>query len=263
MRRYFFKHQFFEGSILKIEGDQFLHIVKVCRQEVGAKFEALTPDGRARTVELYQVDWSRKVALGKVLSERVLPDLPFPKIHLCLSYPKRETFSRVLVKAVELGVASFHGFPSDFSHRGGWVQSVEKKEGRWAKMVEGALQQTGRGAPFHLTHHSSLDALLSLFSHSSTEDCMETFSSGRLGLVAYEKEGVLPLGALIPSLSPLKSYKELWVFVGSEGGFSPQDLEKFNNSNILSFGLGDQVLRVETACVTVVSVLKYLLEHYS
>ena len=55
---------------------------------------------------------------------------------------------------------------------------------------------------------------------------------------------------------------KLWIFVGSEGGFSGKDIELFRNYNILPVSLGDQVLRVETACVTLLGVLKYHLGQF-
>ena len=52
---------------------------------------------------------------------------------------------------------------------------------------------------------------------------------------------------------------EIWVFIGSEGGFSPNEVSIFKSYHIHPVTLGEQILKVETACLTVLGVLKYML----
>ncbi len=49
----------------------------------------------------------------------------------------------------------------------------------------------------------------------------------------------------------------LWVFVGSEGGFSLEEVELFAKEGLNPTSLGEQILRVETACLALLSVIKY------
>ena len=52
----------------------------------------------------------------------------------------------------------------------------------------------------------------------------------------------------------------VWLFIGSEGGFSSRELEDFMTKNqAFPFTLGGQILRVKTACLFGLSLLKY---HY-
>lgn len=75
-----------------------------------------------------------------------------------------------------------------------------------------------------------------------------------LGLFAYEGEGVL--GAKDYLASPQKP-EEIWVVIGGEGGFSPTEIQEFKDLGLVPVTLGEQVLRVETACIALVSILKY------
>ena len=75
-----------------------------------------------------------------------------------------------------------------------------------------------------------------------------------------EGEGGEPLSDHIANLRATSD--QVWIFVGSEGGFSLKDLELFKDYKLLPVTLGDQVLRVETACVTLVGILRYGLGHY-
>jgi 16S rRNA (uracil1498-N3)-methyltransferase len=51
--------------------------------------------------------------------------------------------------------------------------------------------------------------------------------------------------------------ENLWLIVGSEGGFSDREVTEMKQLGLDPVTLGPQVLRVETACMTLVSVLKY------
>jgi 16S rRNA (uracil1498-N3)-methyltransferase len=54
--------------------------------------------------------------------------------------------------------------------------------------------------------------------------------------------------------------KEVWLFVGSEGGFSSTEVQCAEQTGLHLLSLGSQILRVETACVVLLSSLKYELE---
>ena len=49
--------------------------------------------------------------------------------------------------------------------------------------------------------------------------------------------------------------------MGSEGGYSPTEVEKFQALGLQPVTLGEQVLRVETACIALLAVLKYEFGH--
>ena len=247
MRRYWFDPEFLNDTEVEIAGDSYHHICKVCRQKLGDKFEVII-SGTAYFVEI--VEMNSKVARANILEKRQIPKLPKPNIHLALSLPKFQTVDKVVEKMVELGVSNIHLFSSDNSFMKPKQGEFDKKLQRWQKIIQGATQQTGRGELMELTGIQPLRVLLE-----------ETFSSSKnWGLLAYEGEGGQSLGAAIQEGIP--EAENIWIFVGAEGGFSPEDLKLFKNYKLLPVSLGDQVLRVETACVTLVSILKYALKQY-
>ncbi|MCJ8276452.1 MAG: RsmE family RNA methyltransferase, partial [Bdellovibrionales bacterium] len=186
----------------------------------------------------------------KIIEVRDLPPLKKPHLHLALSLPKFSTLERVIEKSVELGVHTVHLFSSDFSFMKPKPGELVKKQDRWNKIIKGATQQTGRGDLMELTEVTPLDVLLKEFASQPQTK----------GLLAYEGDAPLSLKQALSQRGD--SIENLWVFVGSEGGFSASDLELFNDSGLLPISLGDQVLRVETACVTLLSILKYGIGHF-
>jgi 16S rRNA (uracil1498-N3)-methyltransferase len=72
----------------------------------------------------------------------------------------------------------------------------------------------------------------------------------QLSLFCYEGEGTEPLGALIYG-----SEKEIAVVVGSEGGFTPEEVTAAKDAGLRLCGLGHRILRCETAPTFVLSCL--------
>jgi 16S rRNA (uracil1498-N3)-methyltransferase len=248
LRRYWIDSQALQGQLVQLDGDVFHHICVVCRQALADRFEVLS-EGKALFVEIIEV--GKKRALAKVLNSREIPPPPVPRLELCLSLPKLATFEKVLEKAVELGVARLHPFTSDFCSMKMGAQEWASKLPRWERIITSATQQTGRGDRMQLTGLRPLSVLLA-------EQSQQARSRA---LLAYEGETHQPLRAQL-ALAPGTDLESLWVFVGSEGGFSPGDIKLFKSFSILPLGLGDQVLRVETACVTLLAILKYELGHF-
>lgn len=244
MRRYWIPKEALEGDTVKLTGDVLHHVRDVCRLHKGSKFELLTETGQAFLVEI--TEENKQASIARVLESRVIPALPEPHIHLALSIPRFPVFEAVLEKSVELGVKSVHPFFSDFSFIRKQEDVFEKKRTRFEKIVMGATQQSGRGS------------LMPIEEPVGVENLIQTFNRvvGAKGLFAYEGPGVLTAPQAVDEMRRSQA-SELWIFVGSEGGFSEREVELFASSGLKAVTLGSQVLRVETACVALVSILKY------
>jgi 16S rRNA (uracil1498-N3)-methyltransferase len=248
MRRYWLPQIQKEDSQINIEGDYFHHICEVCRQGAGSRFEVLTEDGWALLVEVTTV--GKRSAQAQVIESRKIPTLPTPHIHLALSVPKMATLEAVVEKSVELGVKKIWPFFSDYSFVRTQKSVLESKKTRLEKIIRGATQQSGRGDLMEFAEAMPLAELLPIYQKTAAR-----------GVFAYEGQGGSLSEALRgPSLTPAKSAESVWIFVGSEGGFSHQEVDTFKNINLFPVSLGQQVLRVETACVTLLSIIKYELE---
>lgn len=244
MRRYWWDGTLQLEQEVEIHGELFHHICEVCRLPEGAKFELLTTDQKAMLVILSKKN--KKNAQIKVLNERTLAPLPRPYINLCLSLPKFNTLEAVLEKSVELGVYKVQPFFSDYS----FVRTAEKisdsRFKRWQKIVMNASQQTGRSPLMEIGKPVKLVDLLKSYKESKDVS----------GIFPYEGQGQLDLYENLKSFKN-KDCQEVWLFVGSEGGFSDKEVELFKSFELSPMSLGQQVLRVETACVAITSAIKY------
>lgn len=242
MRRYWIEPQNLTETEAQLEGELFHHVVDVCRLQEGDKFELLPGNGKAYLVQLGPL--SKKRAKALVLETRDIQPLQKPYIHLCLSVPRFAKLETILEKAVELGVHEVIPFVSDYSFVRTLGGPLTDKRGRWLKIIQSATEQSGRGEVMKLAEAATL------------KDVFERFNqqTNAAGLFPYEGEAELEIK---DALGRISSPSAIWIFVGSEGGFSHKEVEFFRKGGLKPVTLGSQVLRVETACLALVSVLKY------
>lgn len=228
---------------IELSKDLYHHIVEVCRFQVGEHFELLTADQKAFKVQLKVLGAKRARCL--VVEERAIVPLEKPYLHLALSLPKFATMDAIVEKSVELGVKSIKPFVSQFSFVRNTKDVSTAKKVRWQKILRGATQQSGRGDLMEIAEPVTLDLCLKEF--AGTDQAR--------GVFAFEGEGGTPIKQALNS--NLRSDHDIWIFVGSEGGFAKDEVAQFASMGLKPVTLGAQVLRVETACVALVSIIKY------
>lgn len=244
MRRYWLEPEDIHSETVDIQGETFHHICGVCRQGMGDRFEVLGQDNIALMVEIIEV--RKREAKAKILSKRDVPPLKVPHIILAVSLPKLQTFETILEKAVELGVSTVLPFFSEHSYFRKSNDALVGKQKRWQKIVKMATQQCGRSEIMNVLDPVNLENIIEKFNHSNAA----------MGLFAFEGHCERNVKQVLTSGNN-EALKNIWLFVGSEGGFSRQEVDFFKSSGLEPVTLGEQVLRVETACLALVSIIKY------
>ncbi len=271
MRRYWIDDTLQVGIPFAIAGELFKHIHIVCRQNIGDEFELLpsvkpisnlnqhiSSENIHEHAFLYKVkvkDIFRHTMVVDVIEKRPIPLLAKPHIHLALSLPKIKTLEDVVEKIVELGVYSLSPFYSDYSFFKS-KDRIDEKAQRLRKIVTSACQQSARAEELIINNLQSLDQVLQTYAESQKNNKCAAFAfyEGKAQSLRDYWSG--------SENGPMFEHNvsDIWVFIGSEGGFSMAEIAKFKDFKIPSLSLGEQVLRVETACVSIVSVLKYKYE---
>lgn len=233
------------NSDLILGGDEFHHLKNVCRLEEGEWVELLDGQGHMAQAQIVKIE--KKQALLKVEAVRALPELPKPHINLVLSIPKPQTMDLIIQKAVEVGVHSITPVLSDRSFFRKKDKSLIAKLERWEKIASQACKQCGRAWPMALNEVTTLKEALNR-------------PASEQGLFLYEGEGQVDFKT---ALIKMKSAPQdtLDLYIGSEGGFSLEEVEVFKQKGLQAVTLGSLVLRVETACIVAAAVIKYEFDH--
>lgn len=248
MRRYWIEADNIQGKDVgdqvTIQGELLHHLRDVCRIEAGSVFELLCGDQRAYVVRMLTA--KGKTALAEIIETRNIEALGRPHIHLALSVPRFQKFDDIVEKCVELGIKSVTPFVSEYSFVRKITADLKAKHHRWERIVQAATRQCGRGDVMEVAEMTELNGLLLNFNRTDNAH----------GLFSYEGESD---AVIADALGELKTHapQELWVFVGSEGGFSEAEVQLFREHGLAPVTLGAQVLRVETACLALMSIIKY------
>lgn len=154
--------------------------------------------------------------------------------------PKGDKMDFIVQKATELGAIRIVPTLSKRCVSRPDLKSTAKKIQRWQKIAEEAAKQSGRGKIPQISP-------LTDFATAAKE-----YGKKGLGILFYECGGE-SLNKLIYA-----DIKEIGIFVGSEGGFEPEEAELATSCGICAATLGKRILRCETAPVAALALLMNL-----
>ena len=215
--------------------------IRVCDQQTAYLCEMVSFDGETAT--------------ARILSADPIDTEPPFAARLYQALPKGDKLDTVIQKAVECGVTEIIPFESSRCIVRAKPEAEGRKTERRCRIAEEAAKQCGRG-------------LIPTVRPTVTFDrALKAAEGADLALFCYEGQDVTPLPAILEMASPLLETArregrrpEIAIFVGSEGGFSPEEAAAARVAGFAMTGLGKRILRTETASGFVLSCLIYDLE---
>ncbi|MBP3703562.1 MAG: 16S rRNA (uracil(1498)-N(3))-methyltransferase [Lachnospiraceae bacterium] len=245
MYRFFVPYHQINETEGYIEGDDVNHIRNVLRMRPGE--HVVLSDGRG---------YDYICQLGELLPSRIccsvlekraaISELPV-KITLFQALPKKDKMELIIQKAVELGVSRIVPVQTKrcvakLSDK----KKAEKKQARWQAIAESAAKQSGRGYIPEVSEAISFN-----------EACSE---AAALDFVMVPYELCETMQGSFEAVKKAAASKSVGVFIGPEGGFERGEVEKLIANGAVEISLGKRILRTETAGLTVLSVLMFLIE---
>lgn len=237
MQRYFTTKDHKENVIL-FEDDIF-HIQKVLRMKNGDKFE-INVDGIIHLAQITSINPLKFEIIETLDSNNELDGY----IRLLYCLPKGEKTDLVIQKAVELGVKEVVLINSTRSIAKITNENKDKKLQRFNKIIKEASEQSKR------------NDLMKLIDVISFKD-IKNYDSD-ISLIAYESTKEASTN-LFEYLNDIKG-KTVNVIVGAEGGITKEELEIAKSLNYKEISLGKRILRSETACFYILSLLSFFME---
>ena len=176
-----------------------------------------------------------------------LPPEPPPAVAVTLlvGLPKADKMDFILEKATELGCSRVVPFRSSRT-----IPRVDAAEGlrrtaRWDRVALAAAKQCGSGR---------VPEIPGLFAFP---DALRVAGNADGKVVLYEGEGTFGLKKV---LSGMRGAKAVALLVGPEGGFSEDEVREAERAGFRRAGLGQRILRVETAAVAALAMTTYHFE---
>ncbi len=240
MARFFVARESISENRIVIVGSDAHHIARSLRMAEGDEVTACDGLGREYRCRLARI---RDEECLLDIIEEVDSGAESPvRITLCMAYPKGDKLEVVIQKAVELGADRIIPFESSRCIKRPKAEKAEKQTARLQRIAEEAAKQCGRAKIPTVTAAMPYSAMLKEAAESS------------LSLLCYENEDGLTLKN---ALAERERPESISVIVGSEGGFSPDEVARAAEAGCVSVSLGNRILRCETAPSFALAAISY------
>jgi 16S rRNA (uracil1498-N3)-methyltransferase len=210
----------FDGPEIRVEGDAYRHLFRARRVEVGAAMRVVDGRGRARWGEVSRVD--RSSALVR-LGGAAPGNEPAYRLEILAPTFRLERASWLVEKATEVGVSAVRFVQTSRAPR----EFGEGTLDRLRRVAVAALEQCHRALLPEISGPHAWREAVPLALEGRWVLDTESASAG-WGEVAGAS------GTLL---------------VGPEGGWSPEERQDLRGAGFRAVGLGERVLRVETAAL--------------
>lgn len=223
-------------TTVTLTADEARHLRDVLRLKPGA--EVYVFDGRGREFHCTVVNTTRDAAELKIESE-VEPAKPESQLQLtlCVALLKGEKFDLVVQKATELGITKITPLVTRYADIHLRDESdAAKRVTRWQRIALEAAKQSGRAFVPEIS-------LPVAFANALTVKGS--------GVMFSERDG-----NSFDSLMPAQA-RAITALVGSEGGWSDEEIENARARDFHVITLGGRILRAETAAITVCALLQH------
>lgn len=232
IRRFFASPGDVAGDRIYIAGDEYAHM-KVLRQKVGYKVVVCTGDGKDYEGTVEEIGRDRAVVRIDNVSENA--NDPSLDITLFQALPKGDKMSYIVQKCTELGARSIVPFLSAYT------EETKYNRERMQRVAKEACKQCGRSLVCDAGELTDFNGVISKL---GDYDCVimpyENATCGRMG-----------------DVDGLKSAKNIAVIIGSEGGFSQEEVQRAKDEGAQIVSLGKRILRCETAGLVAISLIAY------
>ncbi|MDD7739459.1 MAG: 16S rRNA (uracil(1498)-N(3))-methyltransferase [Fusicatenibacter sp.] len=244
MYRFFVEENQIRDEKVHIQGEDVNHIKNVLRMHPGEKI-LVSAGGTEEyhcTVEAY-ADGEVIAAVDEVTAaQKELPS----RICLFQGLPKSDKMELIVQKAVELGAAQI--VPVEMER---CVVKLDAKKAanrveRWQAIAQSAAKQSKRMI------------IPKVHPVVTYQEALAMAEEMEVGLIPYEHaQGMEHTREVLEAIRPGAS---IGIFIGPEGGISEEEIRQAMERCVEPVTLGGRILRTETAGMTVLAVLMYLLE---
>lgn len=228
-----------------ISGGDVNHIKNVLRLEVGDWIVACDGNGTDYVSRIQSICSDEVVAS----IEKVQPtgtELPV-KITLFQGMPKKDKLELIIQKAVELGACEIVPVMTKRTVvKLSEEKKINKRLERWQSIAYAAAKQCDRG--IIPTVHKPV----------SYEEALAMADQLDYNVIPYELQ--TGMGEARKIVDQACKQRSLGIFIGPEGGFEPEEVERAMTRNIHPMTLGKRILRTETAGMALLSILMFQMQ---
>ena len=228
-----------EQNTCIIEGEDVKHISRVLRSRENDKLEVCDMDNNEYICEIREIN--KDNILLDIIEKVNIKRESNLKVKLYQGMPKGTKMELILQKLTEIGVDEIVLVQAKRSVTKIDNKKEDKKIERWERIIYEAAKQSKRGKIPKLT------GVLTF------KEALADMQNNDLNLCPYENERTISIKEAIKD----SSANTIGIFVGPEGGFEEEEVEKIQEIDGKVVSLGPRILRTETASVVASSIVLY------
>ena len=225
------------------------HIQKILHKGVGDSFDAGIVNGAAGTAEILSVSPQgmefRFVANGD--------GKPLHPVTMIIGFPRPIQLKRLLRDIASLGVSQVHLCGTELGEKSYLKATLSQPEELHAMLKDGSIQAKSTHVP-------------QVFVHQNVASCLD-FVAGNTSIrvagntsIRVALDNIEPTASLQGFLSSQFSADEaktagVVAAIGSERGWTANERNLFRERGFTLCGMGERVLRTETAATTAVAII--------
>ena len=228
-----------EQNTCVIEGEDVKHISRVLRCRENDKLEVCDMDNNEYICEIKEIN--KDNILLDIIEKVNIKRESNLKVKLYQGMPKGTKMELILQKLTEIGVDEIVLVQAKRSVTKIDNKKEDKKIERWERIIYEAAKQSKRAKIPKLT------GVLTF------KEALADMQNNDLYLCPYENERTIYIKEAIKE----SSANTIGIFVGPEGGFEEEEIEKIQEIDGKVVSLGPRILRTETASVVASSIVLY------
>ncbi len=240
-RFYLDKADFSKGLVLITDKEELHHMKNVLRLKKGDLFRVF--NGQHQEAEVVVESVSGEGIEAKVITVWLMNDASATRIILACAVPKKAKFEFIIEKCTELGVNEIIPLKTKRSDVIYAKEKLSHKQERFIKVAVNAAKQCKRGDIPVIAPMTDLKEVLEKRDRAS----LAIFPC----LVDTPKHIHEVLGLN-------KDQKTVYIFIGPEGDFTPQEVSMAMDNGCIPVSLGKTVLKVDTAAIAAVAFIRLL-----
>ena len=235
------------------------HLQKILRKGVGDSFDAGIVNGAAGRAEIIVLDGE-----GLRLQFTATSDgKPLHPVSLIIGFPRPIQLKRLLRDIASLGVSQVHLCGTELGEKSYLKSTLSRPEELTAMLKDGSIQAKSTHVP-------------QVFVHQDVVSCLEAVAAAGIcvaGNTSIKVAGNTSIKVALDNVEPDCSLNDLlWLeaadgggqaiqsrgvvaAIGSERGWTARERDLFRQSGFTLCGMGERILRTETAATTAVAII--------
>lgn len=242
MPRLFIYEKLEVGDEIVVSGEEAHHIIRVLRLGHGDLVSISDGKSEESVGVISEVDTRSTKIKIRVLYKNKFEETK-PTITLLQGLPKGEKFDWIIQKCTEIGVSRIVPIITQRTVVNIAPAKLEHRMMRWKKIAEEAAKQSMR---------MDIPEIVELLTF---DEALKEIDRHHLSIIPWEQERDISLKKVLKDID--QSITKVAVFIGPEGGFSPDEAEMARTHGAVPVSLGPRILRTETAAIAACSILMY------